>query len=213
MTSTRPTFLVADDQPALLELTVSLLTDFPSNPRIFKARNGEHAVRMAIEHQPEVIIMDWEMPVMDGLEATRRIAAEPATAGTPILMFTANRTTPRNLRTALEAGATDFIRKPAEGTELRARVNAALRLSRAMREVTRKNAELVRVNGELMTAIEEVQTLSSLLPICSHCKQIRDDSGEWQPMESYIQTHTGSQFSHGLCNPCMVEHYPDFADG
>jgi ligand-binding sensor domain-containing protein len=58
-------------------------------------------------------------------------------------------------------------------------------------------------------ALAEVKTLSGLLPICSSCKNVREDGGYWQRIESYIQTHSQAQFTHGICPDCMVKLYPE----
>jgi hypothetical protein len=64
----------------------------------------------------------------------------------------------------------------------------------------------------LQQALAEVKTLSGLLPICSHCKKIRDDGNFWQSVESYMAQHADVVFSHGLCPDCVRQHYPEFAD-
>lgn len=56
---------------------------------------------------------------------------------------------------------------------------------------------------------KEVKTLGGLLPICSHCKKIRDDKGYWNQIESYIQANSEAEFSHSICQECAKEHYPD----
>jgi hypothetical protein len=58
--------------------------------------------------------------------------------------------------------------------------------------------------------LAEVKTLSGLLPICSHCKKIRDDKGYWNKIETYISNHSNAMFSHGICEECVKKHYPDF---
>lgn len=62
---------------------------------------------------------------------------------------------------------------------------------------------------ELQTALKEVKTLSGMLPICSHCKKVRDDEGYWNQIENYLQEHTGARFSHGICTDCAEELYGD----
>lgn len=57
--------------------------------------------------------------------------------------------------------------------------------------------------------LSEVKVLSGLLPICASCKKIRDDTGYWNQIESYIHTHSQAEFSHGLCPECLVKLYPD----
>lgn len=61
----------------------------------------------------------------------------------------------------------------------------------------------------LRTALSEVKKLSGLLPICSYFKKIRDDEGPWNQIEAYITKHTGTMFSHGICQECLKKYYPD----
>ncbi|MFH0727066.1 MAG: sensor with HAMP domain protein, partial [Pseudomonadota bacterium] len=63
--------------------------------------------------------------------------------------------------------------------------------------------------GELKTALDNIKTLKGLLPICSSCKKIRDDKGYWNQIESYIETHSEAEFSHGICPECAKKLYPD----
>ena len=65
---------------------------------------------------------------------------------------------------------------------------------------------------DLHAAMEEVRQLRGILPICSHCKKIRDDRGAWNQIEAYIQSHTEAQFSHGVCPDCLERHYPDWVE-
>jgi len=62
----------------------------------------------------------------------------------------------------------------------------------------------------LRNALSNVKQLSGLLPICSHCKKIRDDKGYWNQIEVYIDQHSEATFSHGICQECVKKHYPDF---
>ena len=75
----------------------------------------------------------------------------------------------------------------------------------------RKKAEEERevLVRELQKALLEVKQLSGLLPICSHCKKIRDDKGYWNQIEAYIQDHSEAEFSHGICQECAKKYYPD----
>jgi CHASE3 domain sensor protein len=64
---------------------------------------------------------------------------------------------------------------------------------------------------ELETTLANIKTLKGLLPICAHCKQVRDDEGYWHKVEVYIRDRTEADFSHGICPKCMKERYPDIA--
>jgi hypothetical protein len=63
---------------------------------------------------------------------------------------------------------------------------------------------------DLQKALAEIKTLHGILPICSHCKKIRDDKGAWKQMETYISDHTDAIFSHGICSECAHKLYPDY---
>jgi hypothetical protein len=71
------------------------------------------------------------------------------------------------------------------------------------------NTGLKEKNQDLEAAMKEIKTLSGLLPICMHCKKIRDDKGYWQQMETYIHEHSDAQFSHSICRECADKFYPD----
>lgn len=70
-------------------------------------------------------------------------------------------------------------------------------------------AERERLIADLQKALSEVKTLSGLLPICSHCKKIRDDKGYWNQIENYLLEHSGAFLSHGICPECAAKYYPD----
>ncbi|MFH0976381.1 MAG: hypothetical protein V1874_11425 [Spirochaetota bacterium] len=70
--------------------------------------------------------------------------------------------------------------------------------------------ELKKTVKELKLALSEVKTLSGLLPICSSCKKIRDDKGNWTQIEKYIQEHSDADFTHSLCSECIKKLYPDY---
>lgn len=74
-------------------------------------------------------------------------------------------------------------------------------------EVHKRTAELLSANKELQAAVEEIDTLRGIIPICSFCKKIRDDNGYWGQVEEYITAHSAAQFSHGVCPNCMEEQY------
>ena len=72
---------------------------------------------------------------------------------------------------------------------------------------------LRRTVEELETALRKVETLHGLLPICAHCKKIKDDEGYWTRIETYISDHSRAEFSHGLCPECFERYYGDEGDG
>ena len=78
--------------------------------------------------------------------------------------------------------------------------------------VSALHAEREFLVHELQDALSQIKTLSGFIPICSHCKKIRDDSGYWNKLETYIQENSDAQLSHGICPDCAKKHYPDYFD-
>jgi CheY-like chemotaxis protein len=157
--------------------------------------------------QIDLILLDVLMPDMDGVAACRHIKQTDLHKDIPIIMVTAKNDLD-NLQEAFSAGAMDYIAKPVNAVELLARVASALTLKREMDHRKAREADLRRSNTELQQALKEVKVLRGLIPICASCKKIRNDGGFWQQLEDYLSEHSGVEFSHGLCQPCIKKLYP-----
>jgi GAF domain-containing protein len=72
--------------------------------------------------------------------------------------------------------------------------------------------ELRETSRLLAETLDNVKLLEGLLPICSHCKSIRDENDAWHPIETYVTTHTSAKMTHGICPKCLRSHFPDIAD-
>jgi len=77
------------------------------------------------------------------------------------------------------------------------------------KELIEAYLQLLFTTASLQDALIQVKTLQGMLPICAHCKKIRDDQGSWQQLEAYISQRSGAKFSHGVCPDCLREYYPD----
>lgn len=82
-------------------------------------------------------------------------------------------------------------------------------LSAEVLERRQAQEELERTIGQLMEALTEIKALEGILPICSYCKKIRDDDGNWRELEQYISHHSDAEFSHSICPQCTKKHFPD----
>ena len=78
--------------------------------------------------------------------------------------------------------------------------------------VVKSEKKLQEEKNKLQDALDEIKTLRGIIPICSHCRQVRDDEGLWKQIEEYIRTHSEAMFSHGICPDCLKEHYPEQHD-
>ncbi len=83
-------------------------------------------------------------------------------------------------------------------------------LDNAQTDLKAVNSQLEESVLDLKKALADVKTLSGLLPICSHCKKVRDDQGYWNSIESYLDEHSDAKLSHGICQDCATKYYPDF---
>jgi len=121
--------LVVEDEAGHLKTIIEYLMEASQDYDLLSATNGLNACTIAETEIPDLIIMDWEMPVMNGLEATRKLKATPATVTIPIIMCTGVMISSHDLQEAFHAGAIDFIRKPVDKIELLARVRSMLMLA------------------------------------------------------------------------------------
>ncbi|MBF0229284.1 MAG: hypothetical protein HQK63_06780 [Desulfamplus sp.] len=83
-------------------------------------------------------------------------------------------------------------------------------MTNMVREIQQKNREIQHKNIELEKAYSQIKILSGIIPICMHCKGIRDDQGYWNNVEKYIAQHPDAQFSHGICPKCMEKYYSEY---
>jgi DNA-binding response OmpR family regulator len=173
---------VEDDPVAQLVLEAALKS---LGHEAVLARDGESAWQtLNRDAALRVIVSDWRMPGVDGLELCRRVRGRRGDYVSFILL-TQLSATEENVDAALEAGVDDFLTKPVDVRELKIRLHAAKRL---------------------IGLTSELRQLEAILPICGYCKKIRDDQNYWQQLESYIHTHTGTAFSHGVCPDCHQRH-------
>jgi len=138
--------LIIDDEPLNIDVIISGLLE--KNYNLLIAANGKSGCEIALKNLPNLIIMDWEMPDMNGIEAIQLLKANEKTKKIPIIMATGVMLTSENLKTALEAGAVDYIRKPIDKIELLARVNSAIMLFEEMKKNIELETELIKNQNE-----------------------------------------------------------------
>ena len=118
--------LIVDDDPRQLKMLTSHLIDLNPGLKLLIATNGKAGLDIATKNKPDLILLDWEMPEMDGLELVKRLNADKTTHDIPVIMVTGVHNDVARLSEALEAGALDFINKPYNGVELVARIRAQI---------------------------------------------------------------------------------------
>jgi sigma-B regulation protein RsbU (phosphoserine phosphatase) len=185
--------LIADDDAIsrrILEVTLQ-----KSGYEVTVAVDGAQAWEiLQRESAPPFAILDWMMPYVDGPELCRRVRANPRTPP-PYLIILTTRESRGDVVKGLEAGADDYITKPFDSDELRARVSVGVRIVDLQLKLSGRVRELEEV-------LKNVKQLQGLLPICCYCKKIRDDGRYWRQVESYLAEHADVQFSHAICPDC-----------
>jgi len=142
-----------------------------------------------------VLILDREMPGIDGMDLCRRARLLPSFPPLYILMVTGASET-IDITTGLDAGADDYVIKPFKPAELKARAEVGMRIVALQEGMARRLAELEQ-------ALANVKQLRGLLPMCAYCKKIRVDDKYWQQLEGYLSDHSDAEFSHGICPECF----------
>jgi len=187
--------LIAEDDPVSRRVLEATLSKW--GYEVMSTSNGREAWEaLAAPDAPRLAILDWMMPEMDGIEVCRRARGRTEAGPLHILLLTA-RGRKEDVIAGLQAGADDYVTKPFDHEELRARVQVGQRI------VELQTMLASRVT-ELEEALARVRQLRGLLPICSYCKKVRDDRNYWQQVEQYVSTHSDVQFSHGICPDCYT---------
>ncbi len=133
----KKTVLIVDDEPINLEILVNFIQELNFN--VYITNNATKAFEISEKKVPDVIITDWEMPQINGIELVKMLKSSKITKDIPVIICTGVMMSSQNLKTALDAGAVDYIRKPIDFIELTARLSSALRLSESLKEIKQLN--------------------------------------------------------------------------
>jgi DNA-binding response OmpR family regulator len=144
---------------------------------------------------PELALLDWMMPGLEGIQILRRLRTTPGFELLYVILLT-SRTDKEDVAYGLAAGANDYIAKPFDPSELEARVRVGERMVKLQRSLAARVAELE-------VALAHVQRLQGLLPICSYCKKVRNETNYWEQVDSYLMSHSDVKLTHGICPQCM----------
>ena len=122
--ATRPYALIVEDEPALVELIRYNL--IKEGYEVSTAQDGEEALLLIEERQPDIVLLDWMLPKLAGIEVARRLRSKSTTRNLPIIMLTARAEESDRIR-GLDIGADDYMTKPFSMSELTARIRAVMR--------------------------------------------------------------------------------------
>ncbi len=194
--------LVVDDEKDIALYLKQLLEDegYPT----LSAFSSQEALTIIESQKIDIMITDIRMPQMDGIELINSVLELKKNILAIVL------TGHGDIDTAIEAmkkGAINYLRKPVNFDELLITIQRGLETIELREDLEKETQNLVESNKKLTKALSEIKQLKSFLPICSSCKKIRDDEGYWNRIETYIEQHTDSVFSHSICPRCTKKLY------
>lgn len=203
--------LLVDDDPYIVNHIIDLLLKEKGQYKIYQANNGKVAFKIAQDKLPDLILTDWDMPETNGIQLIRLLKADINTKEIPIIMVTAVMQSSSDLKSALETGANDFIRKPIDETELKARVQSILKISdyqkriidNKNREIAENALMLIRNNKFNIKIIKKLKELHESLKdidentenlfefiINSINEKVKQDS--WQKFELTVKANNNN---------------------
>jgi len=171
--------IAEDDATSRLVLEATLQR---AGHEVVATENGRQAWDVWRNEFCPVLISDWQMPELDGLQLCQAIRQIGGTSYTYVILLTAHGGKASYLE-AMDAGADDFLTKPPDAEEIVARL---------------------RVAERVLGLRQHVKRMEGILSVCSYCRKIRDHS-QWRQMESYVAKHSEAQFSHGICPECLAK--------
>ena len=202
--------LIVDDRPENLLAMESLLEG--RDLRVFKAESGNEALGLMLEYTFALVLLDVQMPEMDGFETAELMRGSERTKKVPIIFVTALSKEQKYIFQGYESGAIDYLLKPLEPEILRSKVKIFCELYRQKRVIEEQLNEIEEKNEILQKQLDENKILKGFIPICANCKKIRDDKGYWDQVENYISKHSEAKFSHSICPECYEKLYPEFKE-
>lgn len=190
--------LIAEDDPVSRKILEANLTKWDYDVLVTSDGNEAWEVLTA-EDAPNIAVLDWMMPGMDGVKICDELRKAEKKEYIYIILLTAKGNKEDIVR-GLESGADDYIIKPFDKSELKARVRVGVKTIELKLSLRAKISELKE-------ALDNINKLQGIVPICAWCKRIRDDSQYWHQVEDYIAEHSLAEFSHSICPECSEKYY------
>lgn len=168
--------LIVDDEPEVIREVIGFLKELGLHRNVITANNGQVGVELAAEYHPDLILTDWQMPKMTGVELVEQLKSQEETRDIPIIMISAVKTDPENLSESFKLGIHDFLPKPFNELEFNARISNVLRLSRTEKALRKNQIRLeellesksrffANVSHDLKTPIALVMGQADLLQL------------------------------------------------
>jgi sigma-B regulation protein RsbU (phosphoserine phosphatase) len=175
--------------------------------KVLLAGDGREGMKAIVTWEPDVVLSDWMMPEVDGLELCQSVKTGLKDAAPYFILLTAKGELSDRLL-GLQTGADDYVVKPCDHSEILARVRAGVRIVKLTQQLRTAVTELQMANAELTSTRESVEDLGEQMPICSYCRRVQESDGSWQDMEQVLSRRLGVDTSHEVCPDCAASVTP-----
>jgi sigma-B regulation protein RsbU (phosphoserine phosphatase) len=192
--------LIVDDDPFFQRILHKRLST--EGYQVMTAVDGREGMKAIVTYEPDLVISDWMMPEVDGLELCQSIKTGLGESAPYFILLTAKGEINDRLL-GLETGADDYLVKPCDQGELMARIRAGMRIVSLSQELRRTVAELRTALDELELARAALPQVHDGVPVCTHCKRVCGDDGVWRDAVEVLATQTGAVLGRGLCPDCL----------
>jgi DNA-binding response OmpR family regulator len=169
--------------------------------KVMVASDGREGMKAIVTWEPDVVLSDWMMPEVDGLELCQSVKTGLKDAAPYFILLTAKGEVSDRLL-GLQTGADDYVVKPCDHAEILARVRAGLRIVKLTQELRAAVTELQMANAELTSARDHLEALHELVPVCSYCRRVRETDGSWLDLEQFVERRLGVDLSQEVCPDC-----------
>jgi YesN/AraC family two-component response regulator len=197
--------LYVEDEPTTRSAVARMLKRRVAT--LYEAENGKEGLELFKQARPNIVISDVRMPVLDGMQMSKEIKL--IDKNSKIILTTAH-SDANILLDSIDVGVDKYLLKPLDMDALYSAIDQCAETIVLERKIQQQNREKDELIAKLQEALENVKKLSGLIPICSHCKKIRNDEGYWKQIEGYISEHSEARFSHGICPDCAKKIYTEF---
>lgn len=213
--------LLVDDRAEDRTALEAVLT--PLGQNLILAASGADALRQLLKTDFAVILLDVQMPLMDGFETARMIRARERSKSVPLMFVTGNALTNNERFTGYETGAVDYLLKPVSPDILRWKVQVFVDLHRLRADREEQNRSLALANQALAEAVlgrdqalreraqlaTELSKLNRRSPVCAGCQKIRDAQGQWLSIERHLAAQSLAPAGRSVCPECTPKCPPE----
>ncbi len=190
--------LIVEDDPLYMLVLKNRMTS--EGYQVMGAADGRAGMKAIVTFEPDLVISDWMMPEVDGLELCQAVKTGLGEAAPYFILLTAKGQVSDKLL-GLQGGADEYLTKPCDAGELMARVHAGVRIVSLTQELRRTVADLRAANAALRHACASSETSAAAVTVCSGCRRLCADGGTWQALDQ-LAAPAGPDRVRSLCPDC-----------